>query len=220
MAALGFVLFALSLGFAGWTYAVPFGVAAPDVSLRAFAVDGLLVTGFALHHSLFARPSVKQWLALAVPAGRLRSVYVSIASLLLAFVCLSWRPIGGTLYQVAGVARIFCLALQIAGLWLIVSATRAIDPLELAGVRPPRPGAPLVIRGPYRFIRHPLYLGWALLVFASPHLTGDRLAFAALTSLYVVMAIPWEERDLRQAFGDAYEQYRKEVRWRLLWGLY
>ena len=65
-------------------------------------------------------------------------------------------------------------------------------------------------------VRHPLYSGWMLATFVTPHLTGDRLAFAALTSIYLVIAMPWEERSLRAAFGEAYARYAAEVAWRVI----
>ena len=70
--------------------------------------------------------------------------------------------------------------------------------------------------GPYRLVRHPLYLGWTLIVFGVAHMTGDRLTFAALTSIYLLAAIPFEERSLVQSFGESYVQYRARVRWRML----
>src|SRR5712692_2577406 len=77
-------------------------------------------------------------------------------------------------------------------------------------------GGTLQINGPYRLVRHPLYLGWMLTVFGAAHMTGDRVAFAVITSLYLVIAIPWEERSLERTFGDAYRQYKGEVRWKAI----
>ena len=65
-------------------------------------------------------------------------------------------------------------------------------------------------------MRHPLYLGWVLIVFGVSHLTGDRLAFAIITTAYLVVAIPWEERLLEDVFGDQYARYKQNVRWRLV----
>ena len=73
-----------------------------------------------------------------------------------------------------------------------------IDPLELAGIRTPDAEDELQFQGPYRLVRHPLYLGWIVAAFGTPHLTGDRLAFAILTSLYLVIAIPWEEQKTKR----------------------
>ena len=78
----------------------------------------------------------------------------------------------------------------------------------------------LIERGPYRLVRHPIYFGWILSVFGAAHMTGDRLAFAAISSLYLVIAVPWEERSLRQSFGADYDRYTEKVRWRVLPFLY
>jgi len=101
-----------------------------------------------------------------------------------------------------------------------VWAARAIDPLELAGLRPAPANATPTRRGPYAHVRHPIYLGWILLVCSAPLMTGDRFLFAFLTTTYIAVAIPWEERDLRRAFGDSYERYAQRVRWRLVPGVY
>src|SRR5207245_11624808 len=103
---------------------------------------------------------------------------------------------------------------QLAAVWLVAQSVLAIDALELAGIR--RQSAPdaLQVGGPYRWVRHPLYLGWLLAVFGPAHMTGDRLAFATISSLYLVVAISWEERSLVRAFGPRYEEYRQQVRWR------
>jgi protein-S-isoprenylcysteine O-methyltransferase Ste14 len=95
-------------------------------------------------------------------------------------------------------------------------SVRAIDALELAGIRSQSEAAGLQVVGPYRLVRHPLYLGWILVVFGAALMTGDRLTFAAITTLYLVMAIPWEERSLRTAFGSDYDRYMRLVRWRMI----
>jgi len=100
-----------------------------------------------------------------------------------------------------------------------------LDPLELAGIRTEEEAArrrtasgpsALQITGPYRLVRHPIYLGWILIVFGVSHMTGDRLAFATVSSLYLIVAVPWEERSLRQSFGEDYDRYMRQVRWRVL----
>jgi protein-S-isoprenylcysteine O-methyltransferase Ste14 len=104
----------------------------------------------------------------------------------------------------------------VAGLLLIAASVGVIDGLELAGIRSnPRPSA-LQARGPYRLVRHPLYLGWMLAVFGAATMTFDRLVFAVITTLYLVVAVPWEERSLERAFGEAYTRYKARVRWRMV----
>jgi protein-S-isoprenylcysteine O-methyltransferase Ste14 len=213
---LGGALFVMSLAFCAWTYAFVFGTAPRWGGWTSLAVDAVLVTTFALHHSVFARDSVKTSMMRVVPAPLLRSVYVWIASALLLLVCAIWRPVGGEIYHVQGVLAVALAVIQLAGLWLTVKGTGRLDPLELAGIRPARQVEGLQVTGPYRWVRHPLYLGWALMVFGAAHMTGDRLAFAVLTTLYLVVAIPLEERSLRRLFGDDYVRYARDVRWRML----
>lgn len=213
-------VFVASLILTAWWYFVALGRQEPAaVSGAALSWNAALVTAFALHHSLFARDAIKRRLAV-VPDRLLRSFYVWIASTLLIAVVLLWQPVGGELYRIEGVAAWLFVAVQLAGLSVMVKAVAGLDPLELAGIRQAsgsvKPAAPLLDTGVYGLVRHPLYLGWLVLFFAVPHLTGDRLAFAALTSLYLLAAVPLEERSLRKSFGDEYVRYAEKVRWRIV----
>jgi protein-S-isoprenylcysteine O-methyltransferase Ste14 len=183
---------------------------------QAAFVNIVLFSAFAAHHSIFAREPVKAWLSRAVPDRLLRSVYVWTASLFLAVVVIAWRPTGTELFRVTGPRRLVHGLLQLAGLILIVRSVGAIDALELAGIRSSQGAASLQISGPYRLVRHPLYLGWMLIVFGAAHMTGDRALFAVITTLYLFIAMPWEERSLERAFGTAYTRYKERVRWRVI----
>jgi protein-S-isoprenylcysteine O-methyltransferase Ste14 len=125
-------------------------------------------------------------------------------------------PVGGELYRIGGAWAFANAAVQLYGIWLIAQSVRGIDPLELAGIRRETARGPLQTGGPYGLVRHPLYFGWVLAVFGAAHMTGDRLAFAALTTLYLVIAIPWEERSLVKSFGEDYRRYARQVRWRIV----
>jgi protein-S-isoprenylcysteine O-methyltransferase Ste14 len=186
------------------------------MSWRAAALNAAAFSVFAAHHSLFARAGVKAALSRLVPERLIRSVYVWMASVLMIGVLMAWQPVGGELYHVRGPLAWLLLGAQLAGLWLIASSVRAIDALELAGIKPPARGSNLQLDGPYALVRHPLYLGWILITFAAAHMTGDRLAFAAMTAAYLVLAMPWEERSLERVFGDAYCRYKQQVRSRLV----
>ena len=179
------------------------------------AYDALLFSVFAAHHSLFAREGLKAALARRLPEQLLRSVYVWTASALLILVSVFWQTVGGEVYRHIGAAWWLHAAVQLIGVWMIARSVGAIDPLELAGIRAGSPGR-LQMTGPYRLVRHPLYLGWMLGVCGPAQLTGDRLAFAAITSLYLVMAMPWEERALERALGAQYASYKQQVRWKLV----
>jgi len=209
-------LFVLALARTAWLYAVELGRAGPFAGTGAVLVDLMLFTIFALHHSVFARDRIKRAVQRAVPERAIRSLYVWIASALLIVVCEAWQPVGGSIYAAPAPLSWLLAAAQLAGFALTALGVRAIDPLELAGIHPPRGDTDLAVGGAYRLVRHPLYLGWMLMVFGSAHLTGDRLLFAAVSSMYLVLAIPWEERSLEAAFGDAYRRYKDRVRWRVL----
>jgi methanethiol S-methyltransferase len=215
----GGAVFVASLAATVYVYAVTWSDARPGRLDRpaALAADAVLIALFASHHSLFARDVVKSWLAQYVPPHLLRSVYVWVASLLWLTVIAGWQRVGGLLFQ----TTVLLTLVQLIGVVLIWRSVRAIDPLELAGIRPADVSkGGLQAHGPYRWVRHPLYLGWVLIVFGAARMTGDRLAFAAMTSAYLIVAIPWEERSLERSFGEAYRRYKAEVRWRLVPFLY
>ncbi len=220
----GGALFVASLATVAWWFTWPLGAAelgrTGPVSLPALGADALIFSAFAFHHSLFARARVKTALARVVPDSLQRSVFVWIASLLLIGVTVAWRPIGGVIYLAPEWIAAALLSVQLAGAWLIVESVRAIDALELAGIRGGSATAELQVKGPYDLVRHPLYLGWMLLVFGAAHMTADRLAFAAISSLYLVIAMPWEERSLERTFGPAYARYKEQVHWRVIPGVY
>jgi protein-S-isoprenylcysteine O-methyltransferase Ste14 len=213
---MGGALFVASLGLCAWSYAFELGRSRRFGGWEPIAIDVALITLFALHHSLCARTRVKDLLARAVPADLLRSVYVWIASALFILVCLAWRPVGGEIYAATGVLAIALGAVQIVGLLITAHGAARIDPLELAGIHPAVRTQGLQVTGPFRLVRHPLYLGWWLMVFGAAHMTGDRLVFATITTGYLIVAIPWEERSLRQSFGNAYDRYTRDVKWRMI----
>ena len=211
-------VFVFALGFCAYTYAFPWGQPAP-FEASAMAVDALLFTLFALHHSLFARDSVKRWMSRAVPESLLRSVYVWVASLLLIATCAAWRRVGGELYRHSGVFAAAHSGAQLVGVAIIAQSVRAIDALELAGIHQPpamSDAVTLQIRGPYGWVRHPIYLGWLLLTFGAAHMTGDRLFFAVIAVIYLLIAMPFEERSLQTSFGERYVEYQRLVRYRLV----
>jgi methanethiol S-methyltransferase len=211
----GGAVFAAALALCARSYFVAFGRLYPFRGWQPLLIDSVLFTVFAAHHSLFARDAIKRAVARVVPAHLIRSLYVWTASVLLAMVCLAWQTIGGEVYDSGGAAAIAHAAVQLAGVWLIARSVAKIDALELAGIRAAAAGG-LQVAGPYRLVRHPLYLGWMLVVFGAARMSGDRLVFAVLTSAYLVIAIRWEEQSLSRNFGDEYSRYKVVVPWRVL----
>jgi protein-S-isoprenylcysteine O-methyltransferase Ste14 len=113
--------------------------------------------------------------------------------------------------------------MQALGAGIIVGAARVMDPLELSGIRQAAGQAAtgsLKIVGPFRIVRHPIYFGWMLLVFGTPTMTANRLLFAVISSLYLILAIPWEESSLVEGHGDRYRDYQRLVRWRVIPGIW
>jgi protein-S-isoprenylcysteine O-methyltransferase Ste14 len=219
-------LFAISLTYTAYFYVWLLGDAAPAAAQPlwpAVATNVALFGLFAGHHSLFARDAIKRRVAHVIPAHLERSIYVWIASLLFVGVLLAWQLVEGMVYRVDGAARWILYAVQLTGVYLTVRAARAIDPLELAGIRQAAASpSPMVFRtdGPFGFVRHPIYLGWILIAFGAPTMTANRMIFAVISAGYLVAAIPWEESSLVSAFGERYRTYRAEVRWRLIPGLW
>jgi protein-S-isoprenylcysteine O-methyltransferase Ste14 len=221
----GAALFAGSLAYFLFTYAVTFGeITTGSVAATAIAADVALFTIFALHHSVFARERVRAWISRACSPQLERAVYVWVASLMLIAVCALWQPVAGVAWQVDGPAAWLFPALQLGGAWLTLRSAAIIDIWDLAGVRQVAggPSGPPDFKtdGPYGWVRHPIYLGWLLLVFPVATMTMTRLVFAVISSAYLVVAIPFEERSLVRSSGGSYGAYIKAVRWKLIPGLY
>lgn len=224
----GAAAFALSLAYFAYAYLVRFGEPVPRATwVRPAAIDALLFSVFALHHSVFARTRLKSWVRDHTSPWLERSIYTWISSVLFVAVCWLWLPVPGELYRLTGWWRWIGLAAQLAGIVLTILGARALDVLELAGVRPLLGTAqgharatPLVTSGAFGLVRHPLYFGWALFVFGAPSMTATRATFAIVSTVYLAIAIPWEERSLIATFGQDYERYRKNVRWRMVPWIY
>ncbi len=219
---IGALLFVLSLAYFLLAYLTWFGADAPDAAAStAVTWNVTLFTAFALHHSVFARDRVRQWITHVVPPELERSVYVWIASLLFLFVCAAWRPVPGTAWQATGVALWTLRAVQAAGLWLTIRSAAILGVRALAGLQPQASGpSEFTVKGPYGWVRHPIYAGWFLFVFAASPMTMTRLVFAIVSGAYLLVAIPLEERTIRAATAGAYDRYMATVRWRLVPGVY
>ncbi len=216
-----FLTFLYALGFIGNFY-VPNSLdsAARAPFWQAFLTDALLLAIFAVQHSVMARPAFKRMLTRVIPEAAERSTYVLLSSLALIALFKYWQPIGGVIWNVENPAlRVAVTALFGLGFALVLVSTLLINHFDLFGLRQvwlyliKRPYTQLEFRTPlfYKHVRHPLYVGWFIAFWATPTMTGAHLLFAVLTSVYMLMAIQWEERDLVAVHGERYENYRKEV---------
>ena len=198
-----------------------------DSSLpEALVVNLLLMSLFAVQHSVMARPQFKQWWTQYVPKPVERSTYVLLASLTLDLLFWQWRPMPAIVWQVSDPDIAAAIAIVAFVGWMIVfTSTFLINHFELFGLHQvannlagrempmPRFRAPLY----YRFVRHPIYLGFIIAFWAAPMMTVGHLLFAAVTTAYIFVGIMLEERDLIELFGDDYRRYRDRVSMLLPW---
>jgi protein-S-isoprenylcysteine O-methyltransferase Ste14 len=179
---------------------------------EALAVDLALLALFAVQHSVMARRGFKRVWTKIVPPPIERSTYVLFASAALALLLWQWRPIPQPIvWQLESPLAVGTLqAVFWLGWALLLLATFLINHFELFGLQ--RPGEPR-FRTPllYRYVRHPIYLGFLLAFWATPVMTAGHLLFAAGATGYILVGIAFEERDLIALFGDEYRRYRAQV---------
>jgi protein-S-isoprenylcysteine O-methyltransferase Ste14 len=219
--------FLYSIGFVGdWLVPKSIDSGAPGESLGSFVVDALLLAAFALPHSVMARPAFKNWWTRFVAPTVERSTYVLVSSLLLAILMWQWQPLPGVVWGVESpIGRGVLLALFWTGWSIVFLSTFLIDHFDLFGLRQAylyargRPYTPPPFRKRlfYRFVRHPLLLGFLVAFWSTPRMTIGHLLFAAATTAYTLVAIRLEERDLSRAHGSAYDEYREQVGMLLPW---
>ena len=219
---LGALAFFFSLAYFLFSYVTTFGEPAADDGIAtALTWNVVLFTIFALHHSVFARERVRAAIASVLPQPLERSFYVWVASIMFIAVCALWRPVPGVAWRVDGPLVWGLRAVQAAGVWLTLRSAVVLDIRDLAGLRAAGGGAiEFRTSGPYGWVRHPIYTGWFLMVFAASPMTMTRLVFAVVSCAYLIVAIPFEERSMINAAAGAYERYRKQVPWRLVPRIY
>lgn len=218
--AIFFLTFLYAIGFVG-NFGVPKTMdSLPQVPLAiALLINTGLLSLFAVQHSVMARPGFKRWWTRIIPAEAERSTYVLLSSLALILLFALWQPLGGVVWNVESPVGKALLYGGFAFGWaLVLVATFLINHFDLFGLRqvwlylrgePYRPlqfGMPVL----YRYVRHPLYLGWFFAFWCTPTMTLTHLFFAIVTTAYIVVATQFEEHDLIAEHPE-YAQYRKDV---------
>ena len=212
--------FLYAIGFIG-NFAVPKSMdsAADGPWQTALWIDLALLLLFALQHSIMARPAFKRMLTRIVPEAAERSTYVLASSIALLLLFWKWRPLGGTVWEVRnGIGASLLYAGYALGWALVLLATVVINHFDLFGLRQVwrhlqgRPQSALKFATPllYRMVRHPLYVGWVTVFWSTPVMTVTHLFFALVTTIYILVAIRFEERDL-MARHPEYVDYRRQV---------
>jgi protein-S-isoprenylcysteine O-methyltransferase Ste14 len=217
-----FVTFLYAIGFVG-NLVVPKSIDTGQpaaTTTRALIANIILMSIFALQHSIMARPEFKKRWTKIIPKPIERSTFVLFSSLALIFLFWQWRPMTDTVWNVDNVIGQYLLwALFVLGWGMVLLSTFLINHFDLFGLRQvnmyrqgkeythPGFGTPVL----YRVVRHPIMLGFMIAFWATPHMSVGHLLFAAVTTVYMIVAIQFEERDLVNIHGDAYLDYRKEV---------
>src|SRR5262245_19494551 len=224
----GVVVYVISLGTFAYLagFRVNFGVPRAIDSPRegsvavAIAINLALLAVFGFQHSLMARPAFKEWWTQTVPPAAERSTYMLFSNAALALLLWQWRPIGGVVWSFESPLASTLLYAGFALGWVVLlTSTFLINHFDLFGLRQVwlhlRGQAyfhlPLKAPGFYRYVRHPLYVGWLLIFWCTPTMTVAHLVFALGLTAYIFIAIGYEERDLVDLHGEAYAEYRRRT---------
>jgi len=215
-----FATFVYAIGFVGdlWVPKTIDGV--PQVPLvKALLINAGLLGLFAVQHSVMARPGFKRLWTRVVPQAIERSTYVLASSLALIILFWCWEPLGGVVWNVTDPLGKAVLYAGFAFGWgLVLVTTFLINHFDLFGLRQvwlrfrnrAYTSLNFVTPGPYRIVRHPMYVGWFFAFWATPTMTVTHLVFALATSAYILIAIRFEERDLARELPE-YRNYRERV---------
>jgi len=185
----------------------------------ALIVNLVLLTIFAVQHSVMARPAFKRWWTTIIPEAAERSTYTLLSSLALILLFWLWRPMGGEVWTVTNpIGHAILLGLFFFGWGLVLFSTLLINHFDLFGLRQVwlylqgREYTPLPFATPilYKYVRHPLYVGWFFAFWATPTMTITHLTFAIVTTAYILVAVRIEERDLVEALPE-YAAYSARV---------
>jgi protein-S-isoprenylcysteine O-methyltransferase Ste14 len=213
-------VFAATVAFVGNAGAIGIDARAQPGTGPALIIDLALIALFAVPHSAMARAGFKARLSRALSPAAERSTYVLVASVTLGLLLWQWRALPASVWDVeSSAARAVPWALSGAGVMLVVHSTFLTDHFDLFGLRQvslharglPYSPLPFRERGLYRYVRHPMMIGVLLWFWATPTMSVGHLVFAGGMSLYILVGVSLEERDLLRGLGDEYRRYQERV---------
>jgi protein-S-isoprenylcysteine O-methyltransferase Ste14 len=216
-----FITFLYAIGFMG-NLVVPKSIDAVPTAplLTALIVNTLLLGLFAVQHSVMARPAFKKWWTGLTSPHNERSTYVLLSSIALIILFRYWQPMGGVIWSLESGPAVTLMWAGFAFGWgLVLVSTFLINHFDLFGLRhvwlyfrgEPYTNLRFSTPGPYKLVRHPLYVGWIFAFWCTPIMTIAHLFFAVVTTIYILLAIQWEEKDLIDVHGEDYKNYKRRV---------
>jgi len=219
IALIGQLLFTLYIG--DWEF-LPRHINLPQTltTTEAIMIDVALVLLFGLQHTVMARKGFKKWILTWLPQPMKRATYVLLSGITLGLVYLFWQPIDGVIWDFSGsIVGTIMIGLYIFGWTFSTLATFIINHFELFGLSQayhhlksiPTPKDNFQVRFFYTFVRHPIQLGIMIGLWATPLMTYGHLLFALLFSIYIMIGLFYEERDLMAEFGETYQAYKDRV---------
>lgn len=216
-----FLSFLYAIGFVG-NIIVPKTIDSgePGPIAASIVINMLLLALFAIQHSVMARPGFKQWFTKFIPAVIERSTYVLLSSLILFLLFFLWQPMPGVIWNVeSSIGSKILIGTFWFGWVFVLLSTFMINHFDLFGLRQVyinfkgQEYSHLEFRivGLYKLCRHPIMLGFIIAFWATPMMTVGHLLFAATTTIYIFIALQFEEHDLIELFGDVYKNYQNKV---------
>lgn len=189
--------------------------------LYAIGIDVILLSVFALQHSIMARPGFKKWLTSIISPAMERSTYILFSSLALLLIYWQWQPITTVVWQLENEIAVYILTgIYMLGWLIVLLSTFMINHFELFGLAQifdnlknrQTPNPKFQTNYLYKLVRHPIMLGFIIAFWATPTMTVGHLLFTIVTTLYILVAVKYlEEKDLRKSIGEAYQTYQDEV---------
>lgn len=216
-----FITSLYSIGFVG-NLIVPKSIdsGTPTPFGQALEVDGLLLALFAIQHSIMARKGFKCWWKRYVPDPIERSTYILLSSLMMILLFRQWKPLTITVWNIENPSGWFILtALFWVGWALVVTSSFLVNHFDLFGLRQVytymkgREYSPIRFKKPaiYKLVRHPIMLGYIIAFWSAPRMTAGHFVFSLAMTAYILIGIQFEERDLRNTYGPAYQEYQQQV---------
>jgi len=216
-----FFTFLYAIGFVGNLF-VPKSLDSepPAPITQAILINIVLLSIFAIQHSVMARPAFKNWLTKFVPHAMERSTYVLLSSLALILIFWKWQSMEGMIWVAQDqITRNILWALFGLGWLIVLTSTFLINHFDLFGLRQVylnlknQEYSHIGFKTPflYKFVRHPIMLGFIIAFWATPDMSSSHLLFAAVTTAYILIALQFEEHDLVKCYGDKYKEYRQQV---------